>query len=79
MQRNAQRITEADGYRYTKVDCDCGREAYGDGWTVSCNACGREYNGSGSLLRSDWRGNPSLYDDDISDPDGYEIQHADDE
>jgi hypothetical protein len=28
-------------------------------------------------LRDDWRGNPSNYDDEIGDLEGYEQQHAD--
>jgi hypothetical protein len=46
--------------------------------TVSCE-CGAEYNAGGEQLRDDWRGNPSNYDDDISDLDGYEMQHSEDE
>lgn len=45
---------------------------------VSCN-CGAEYNCFGQRLRDDWRGNPSNYDDDISDLEGYEMQHANDD
>ncbi|AEK10056.1 hypothetical protein FDH96_gp111 [Mycobacterium phage Rey] len=39
------------------VDCECG-------------AC---YNAFGQRLRSDWRSNPSNYDDEIGDMEGYEI------
>ena len=46
---------------------------------VSCGHCGAEYNAFGQRLRDDWRGNPSLYDDEIGDLEGYEIQHAGDE
>lgn len=45
---------------------------------VTCPKCGAEYNAGGQRLRDDWRGNPSLYDDDVSDLDGFEIQHAGD-
>lgn len=39
------------------VDCECG-------------AC---YNAFGQRLRDNWRDNPSNYDDDIGDMEGYEI------
>jgi hypothetical protein len=42
---------------------------------VSCD-CGAQYNAFGQRLRDDWRGNPSNYDENISDLDGYEMQHA---
>lgn len=45
---------------------------------VTCGHCGAEYNAGGQRLRDDWRGNPSSWDDDVSDLDGYEIQHAGD-
>jgi hypothetical protein len=44
---------------------------------VSCE-CGAEYNAGGQRLRDDWRGNPSAWDEEVSDLDGYEIQHAGD-
>jgi hypothetical protein len=40
---------------------------------VSCD-CGAEYNSWGQRLRDDWRGNPSLYDDDMDDMEGFERQ-----
>lgn len=45
---------------------------------VTCARCGAEYNAGGQPLRDDWRGNPSTWDDEIGDLEGYEIQHADD-
>lgn len=45
--------------------------------TVSCQ-CGAEYNAGGQRLRDDWRGNPSTYDDEVGDMEGYEMQHAGD-
>lgn len=36
--------------------------------------CGAWYNTFGQRLRDDWQGNPSNYDEDISDMDGFEIQ-----
>jgi hypothetical protein len=46
--------------------------------TVSCGHCGAEYNAGGQRLRDDWRGNSSSWDEDVSDLDGYELQHAGD-
>jgi len=59
--------------------CACGRtvERWRGEPTVSC-PCGAEYNASGQRLRDDWAGNPSNYDSEVSDLDGYEMQHADD-
>lgn len=45
---------------------------------VDCDNCGACYNAGGQRLRDDWRGNASNYNDDISDLDGYEQQHAND-
>lgn len=45
---------------------------------VRCS-CGTEHNSAGQRLRDDWRGNPSNYDDEIGDLEGFEIQHAGDE
>lgn len=44
---------------------------------VTC-VCGAEYNAFGQRLRDDWRGNPSNYDENIGDLEGFEIQHAGD-
>lgn len=44
---------------------------------VTCR-CGAEYNAGGQRLRDDWRGNPSTWDDEVSDLDGFEQQHAGD-
>lgn len=44
---------------------------------VSC-PCGAEYNAGGQRLRDDWRGNSSTWDEDVSDLEGYELQHAGD-
>lgn len=59
-------------------DCGTTCERYRGQYDVTCE-CGAEYNASGQRLRDDWRGNPSLYDDNIGDLEGYEIQHAGDE
>jgi len=45
---------------------------------VTCGHCDAEYNAGGQRLRDDWRGNPSSWDEDVSDLDGYEMQHAGD-
>lgn len=42
---------------------------------VSCD-CGTNYNAAGQRLRDDWRGNPSNYDSEIGDMEGYEMQHS---
>ena len=44
--------------------------------SASCTNCNAQYNIFGQRLRSDWRGNPSNYNSDIGDMEGYEIQHA---
>jgi hypothetical protein len=46
---------------------------------VYCGHCDAEYNAGGQRLRDDWRGNPSSWDDEIGDLEGYEIQHAGDD
>jgi hypothetical protein len=58
---------------------DCGETVYrfrGD-YDVDCD-CGARYNASGQRLRDDWDSNPSWYDDEIGDLEGYEMQHAGD-
>lgn len=60
------------------VDCGAMVERYrGDG-DVSCDNCGALYNAFGQRLRDDALGNPSMYDDEIDDLEGFERQHADD-
>lgn len=51
--------------------CEAVVVSYG-GRDVTCD-CGAEYNGFGQRLRDDWRDNPSLYDDNIGDMEGYEV------
>lgn len=62
-------------------DCQvCGHEVArwrGEG-DVDCPNCEATYNAGGQLLRSDWRSNPSMYDDELGDLDGFELQHAHD-
>lgn len=45
---------------------------------VSCGKCSALYNAFGQRLRDDAYGNPSMWDENISDLDGYEMQHAND-
>jgi uncharacterized Zn finger protein (UPF0148 family) len=79
---NVRQIEDAHGMgrRVTAWDCDrCGTEVQhypGEG-DVACPKCDAQYNAFGQRLRDDWRGNPSNYDEDISDLDGYEAQHRD--
>jgi predicted amidophosphoribosyltransferase len=47
--------------------------------SASCGNCGAQYSISGQRYRDDWRDNPSNYDDNIGDLEGYEMQHAGDE
>lgn len=57
--------------------CDCGEWCFryrGEG-DQQC-ICGQNFNASGQRLVSDYRGNPSMWDDEIGDMEGYEIQHA---
>lgn len=66
---------------HTAWDCDRCRATvyrYRGQSDVSCSECGTNYNAGGQRLRDDWRGNPSTWDDNISDLDGYELQHAGD-
>ena len=71
---------DARTYSLVSWDCDrCGNEVTTSGGRdVDCLKCDASYNGSGQRLRDDWRGNPSLYDDEIGDMEGYEMQHAGD-
>lgn len=56
-------------------DCGCTVVSHG-GHDTDCDGCGARYNAFGQRLRDDSRANPSNYDDEISDMDGYEMQHA---
>ena len=40
---------------------------------IQC-VCGAWYNSFGQRLRDDWQGNPSNYDEDINDLEGFEMQ-----
>ena len=63
---------------WTCENCGLRVERYRGESDVRCS-CGAEYNAFGNRLRDDWRGNPSNWDEDISDLDGFEMQHAGDE
>lgn len=84
---NYERIedaTDSEGFTYpgySRWDCEsCGSEVrrYRGERDADCSNCGACYNAGGQRLRDDWRGNPSNYDDEIGDLEGYEMQHAGD-
>ena len=52
----------------------CGRTVtrYRGQGDVDCD-CGASYNAFGQRLRDNWRDNPSNYDDEVGDMEGYEI------
>lgn len=51
----------------------CGRTVTNYGGRDESCACGAQYNAFGQRLRDDWRDNPSNWDDDIGDMEGFEI------
>lgn len=53
--------------------CNATVECYRWDNDVECRKCGAQYNAFGQRLRDNWRNNPSNYDDDIGDMEGYEI------
>lgn len=71
---------DAKTYRLVSWDCSkCGKEVVtSGGHDVDCRNCGACYNGFGQRLRDDWRDNPSNYDENIGDLEGFEMQHAND-
>lgn len=66
---------------WTKDCSRCGTTV--ERWTgqsyPTCSKCGAEYNAGGQMLRDDWRGNRSSWDDETGDLEGFEAQHADDD
>ena len=87
MRNNYRRVedtTDAEGYiipGYTAWDCEkCGSEVtrHRGQSDVDCGKCGACYNAGGQRLRDDWRGNASSWDENVSDMDGFEAQHAGD-
>lgn len=75
--RYVEDTVDEDGFivpGYTAWDCDCGNEVrrYRGTGDVLCHDCGQWFNAFGQRLRSDYRSNRSMYDEDVSDMDGYE-------
>lgn len=70
----------ADGPTNTFPCKRCGAtvERWKGEYDVNCPNCGTPHNAGGQELRSDYAGNPSMYDDEIGDMEGYEMQHAHD-
>ncbi len=80
-------------FNYVCPSCNSGMSAPTNAWAcedceevverhrgqsdVSC-LCGALYNSGGQRLRDDYMNNPSMYNDDISDLDGYEMMYAGD-
>jgi protein-arginine kinase activator protein McsA len=54
--------------------CGATVERYRGQDDVSCSECGTPYNCFGQRLRDDYRDNPSNYDSDIGDMEGYEME-----
>lgn len=59
---------------WVKECTKCGAEIsrYRGMYGVTCT-CGAEYNAFGQRLRDDYRSNPSLYNEDIGDMEGFEM------
>ena len=78
-------VVDAEGWvttpGYSWWLCDCGAQVrrYRGQGDVECDRCEQPYNAFGQRLRRDWRNNPSNYDENISDMDGYEMEMAGDE
>jgi hypothetical protein len=51
----------------------CGHTVTAVSAPVECTHCGASYNCFGQRPQDYWRDNPSVYDDEISDLDGFEI------
>lgn len=66
-------MTEEQPTRTWKCHCKRTVERYRGQDDVQCT-CGQWYNSFGQRLRDDWMGNPSNYDDEIGDLEGFEIQ-----
>lgn len=66
---------EDEGPTRTWECSDCGEtvERYRGQDDIQCE-CGAWYNTFGQRLRDDWQGNPSNYDENISDLEGFELQ-----
>ena len=82
--RRVEDIVDAEGWiiqgGYTAWDCDkCKREVrrYRGSSSASCE-CGAQYSINGQRYRDNWRDNPSNYDSEIGDMEGYEMEMAGD-
>lgn len=58
--------------------CDCGQPMarYQGQTDQDCPSCGQWFNASGQHLRNDWMNNPSVWDDEIDDLEGFEMSQA---
>lgn len=58
--------------------CSCGRPMarYRGQSDQDCPECGQWYNAGGQRLRNDWMHNPSVYDAEIGDLEGFEMAEA---
>jgi hypothetical protein len=67
--------TTNDDNRDTWTCEQCGAEVtrWRGQYDTECDRCHAQYNASAQRLRDDWRTNPSNYDDEIGDMEGYEI------
>lgn len=63
---------------WTKT-CTCGATVsrYRGQGDVTCR-CGQSFNAFGQMLRSGWQANPSNYDSEIGDMEGYEMSNGGD-
>lgn len=68
-----QVVTPEPTHTWTCQDCDGTVERYRGEYDVTCE-CGAEYNAAGQRLRDNWRGNPSSWDSETGDLEGYEIE-----
>ncbi|AOZ64037.1 hypothetical protein KIY82_gp13 [Mycobacterium phage Centaur] len=89
--RRVEDVVDDEGWiltpGYSAWDCtarayggECGGEVrrYRGSSDVSCDKCGAWYNASGQRLRDDFMNNRSMYDDEVGDLEGFEMQHAGD-
>jgi len=60
--------------RIPLVPCGAQVRRYRGQGDVTCDDCGQPYNAFGQRLRRDYRDNPSNYDENIGDMEGYEME-----
>lgn len=70
--------TPGPTHTFPCADCGTTVERYRGESDVNCPSCGAPHNAGGQRLRDDWAGNPSNWDSEIGDMEGYEMQHAHD-